>query len=109
MANQDAGGVRLPIEWHCPDGISSHWTNHLIVQNAEEEFILSFFEMRPPMLLGSPDEQTEQLKKMDSVRAECVARLIVNPAKLESFIAVMQRVLDASRSTNESNESGETE
>jgi hypothetical protein len=61
----------------------------MIVQAAEQEFYLSFFEIAPPVILGPAD-----IGKIEEVRAECVARIIITPERMAKFIDVMQQQLD---------------
>jgi len=57
-------------------------------------FILSFFEVWPPAILGETDEEKqEMLDSLESVEAKCVARLVVTPSRMREFIAVMNENL----------------
>ena len=60
--------LELPIEWHLPDQIVSRYATNMVVQFTENEFIVSFFETVPPLLLGSPDAIKEKVKEIKSVR-----------------------------------------
>jgi hypothetical protein len=82
--------VALPIEWHYPEGLLGRYANHAQVQFTEYECNISFFDLKPPSLTGAPAEQKSQLEKMRSVRAECVARIIVNPDRVQAIIAALQ-------------------
>ncbi len=90
-------GVEVPIEWSMPESMVSRYATNLVVQNGEHEFTLNFYEVRVPIILGSPDEQIEQLSKIDSVRADCVARIIIAADRLEEFISVLQGNLEKHR------------
>lgn len=89
MSNDDQI-FEVPLEWHFPDSIISRYATNLVVQNTEHEFILSFFEFNPPIVLGTPEERREQIEKLETVRGECVARIIVSPERLPNFINVLQ-------------------
>ena len=86
--------VQVPIEWHISEDINSKYATNLVVQHSEHEFILDFFEMRRPLILGNPNQVREQWQKIESVRAECVAQIIVSPDRMQEFIDVMQAALD---------------
>lgn len=74
-----------------PDEMRSTFANHMVVQNAGfGEFHISFFEIRHPIVLGADD--TEKLKKSGSVRADCVARIVVTAERLQGFIAALAQV-----------------
>jgi hypothetical protein len=76
--------MELPIKWHVPDTIITRYANNMVVQTLENEIKLSFFEMKPDIRtdpkMGPPSE----------VLAECVASVIVSPAKFPKFIEAMQ-------------------
>jgi hypothetical protein len=94
MAEQEIKGIYVPIEWHAPEDLISRYANNILVQHEEHEFIISFFEIRPPLLLGSPEEIKAKLEQTESVRAECVARIIVAADRMPSFIEALQGNLE---------------
>jgi hypothetical protein len=49
MAEKDTSRILLPIEWHVPDDLVTRYANNLLIQHTEHEFILSFFEILPPL------------------------------------------------------------
>src|SRR5205085_5546312 len=75
---------QIPIEWHYPEQTVSRYATNLIIQKAEHEYILSFFELLPPVILGETDI------KLESIPAECVGRIIVSEGKFPEFVAVLQ-------------------
>lgn len=93
--NEDRGMV-LPLEWNIPDDIIARYATNMIVQRTENEFLISFFETKPPLLLGNPEEISEQVKKIKSVKANCVAQIIVAADKMPSFIDALQSNLQNS-------------
>jgi hypothetical protein len=91
----------IPIEWHFPEHIASRYATNLVVQSSQHEFIISFFEVRQPIVLGSPEERKAQLEQIKSVRAECVARIIVAAERMPEFIQALQVRVDAFRAGRE--------
>jgi hypothetical protein len=87
-------GVAVPIDYRVPEDFVSRYATHIVVQHLEHEFMLSFFEVRPPLLVGAPEKIREDLAHLDSVRAECVARIIVSEGELPRFIAALQENYD---------------
>jgi len=85
----------LPIDWHIPDALIPRYATNIVVQHTEHEFVISFFEIPPPILLGSPDEQAAQARGLTSVRAECLARIVVSPSRMPEFLDVLQGVFAA--------------
>lgn len=97
MAEEKAETIRtgiVPIEWHVPENIVSQYATNLVVQHSEHEFRLYFFEIQPPLLLGTPEERQAKLEQIESVRAECVARIIVAAERMPEFVRVLQENLD---------------
>jgi len=86
--------VQVPIEWHISEDIDSKYATNLVIQHSEHEFIIDFFEMRHPLILGDPDQVREEWEKLESVRAECVARIIVSPDRMQEFINLIQAELN---------------
>lgn len=82
--------IKVPIDWNYPENIISRYATNLIVQHSEHEFILSFFEVFPPVLLGSPDEQKKQAAEIKSIKSECVARVVVSADRMADFVRVLQ-------------------
>ncbi|MHB8626013.1 MAG: DUF3467 domain-containing protein [Aggregatilineales bacterium] len=82
--------LSVPIEWHTSETVSAKYATNIVVQRAEHEVIISFFEIYPPIILGSREEMAEQIQEITSVRAECVARIVLSPARLSEFINLLQ-------------------
>src|SRR5437763_229654 len=76
---QQTDEIKLPVDWHAPEGLQSRYANNVLVQTGQFEFVISFFEMQLPLLLGSPKENRAKLKELGEIRAECVSKIIVPP------------------------------
>lgn len=85
--------LSLPIDWHIPKDLRTGYATNLVVQHTEHEFILSFYEVYPPILLGSKDDIANRVEELDTVRAECVGRMVVSAERMSEFIKVMQNNL----------------
>lgn len=82
--------VKFPLEWHFPEDVKTGYATNFIVQHTDREFYLSFFDTPPPIILGTPEEREEQVKKMKSVRAQAVARVVISSDRMPQFIEVLQ-------------------
>jgi hypothetical protein len=80
--------LEIPIKWHVPDTITTRYANNMVIQIIENEFKISFFEMKIPIRIG------DNLPPPSEIQADCVASVIVSPAKLPQFIEVMQKHFD---------------
>lgn len=92
MGNMDQNllSKTFRIEHIYPETLHTHFVSSLVVQHQPEYFILSFFELWPPPILGeTEDDRLAALNAVDRVDATCVARLVVTPAMMREFIQVM--------------------
>ena len=97
----EAGMVQIPIEWYIPDDIKRRYASNIVVQHDKHEFIIMFFDVQKPILLGPQEDVRSQLARMESIRAECVARIIVAPERMPSFIKALQDNFDRYQATKE--------
>lgn len=97
--------VAVRIERIIPEDMRSTFANHIVVQNSGHgEFHISFFEIHHPMLIGESSEIISKLKGIESVRANCVSRIVVSDDRMKSFIAALVRAYGSPDS--EDHESG---
>ena len=94
MTSIKQDGISLPIEWHTPEHIISRYATNMMVQYVEHEFVLSFYEVQPPLTSDLFREEKGELKKLMSVQANCVSRVIVAKDKMPQFIAALQKSLE---------------
>jgi hypothetical protein len=80
--------VEIPFKWHVPDTVITRFASNMTIQILENEFKISFFEMKPEIRLD-PNAPIES-----EIRADCVASIIVSPNKMPQFIAALQKQLD---------------
>lgn len=83
-----SGQRRVPINRRVPEGMKGVFANHFVVQHTNREFILSFFQLMPLMLI---DPTPEQIAEVQSVPAHAVARVVVTPEALRELIDVLER------------------
>ena len=91
---QQSVQVSLPVDWYYPEGIQSRYANNMLAQAGAYEITLSFFEVQPPPLTGSPEENKEKLSKLSAIRAECVSKIVVPPELIPAIINVLQQELE---------------
>lgn len=89
----------LAVEWQIPNDMQSRYATNLVVQSGSNEFIISFFELRPPIILGSPEETQAALQQIKSIPAICVARIVVPREKMPDFVKVLNDHLERSKTT----------
>lgn len=89
MSNQEKA-IKVPLQWDHPENVISRYANNLVVQHNKDSFFLSFYEARPPIISGSPEEREQKTLDLKSVKAECVARIVVPAERMEEFVRVLQ-------------------
>jgi len=77
---------KVPISWVIPDDVITRWASNITVQCIENDFKISFFELKPQVYFGGP-VPTE-------AKAICVASVIVSVQRLPKFIKALQSQLD---------------
>lgn len=88
--NRKVSDMTFPIEWHIPEGLVARYATNMVVQRSENEFYISFFEIKPPLFLGTPEEISQQASQLNAVRATCIAQVIVAADNMPSFIETLQ-------------------
>lgn len=78
--NKTPAGRAVPIRWHVSDEIITRFASNMVVQRIENDFKLSFFELKPDIRIPP---NAEPLKE---VVAECVASIIITKDRLPKFI-----------------------
>lgn len=81
---------KIPLHFIIPTGLTSRYAHHMIVQASDLEVTLSFFEAKPPLVVGGIEAQKEALK--GGVTAECVARVIIAKARFPDFMRALRDV-----------------
>lgn len=77
---------QVKVERKYPESLQTHFVTNIVVQHQPDFFILSFFEVFPPPILGKTlEERQAALEALDRVDAVCVARLVVSPQKMKEF------------------------
>ena len=73
------------IDWILPsDEITTPFASNMLVQTMEDEFKVSFFEIKPVIRLNESDPIPSKVK------AVCVASVIITADRLPRFIKVLQ-------------------
>lgn len=81
-------GIR--VVWEVPSGFPTHYSTHVVVQHGEDDFTITFWDLRPPLLMGSLEEKQQQAQALKEIRPTALARIIVSPHRMRQFTQVMQ-------------------
>ncbi len=81
---------QIPLERKYPADLQSHFVSNLVVQFLPDHFILSFFEVWPPAIIADTDaEKQHALNSVDHIDANCIARIVLTPARMKEFIQLL--------------------
>jgi len=80
----------VPLAFIGADETPMLYANHFVIQNQQNEFILTVGQIAPPMLMGTDEEKAEQLEQVDYVPVKVVARIVVTETRLKELIDVLQ-------------------
>jgi len=81
----------LTIDFNFPDYIITRFATNMTIQTIENEFKISFFELKPAMILS--EEDIEKIRKQGTARADCIGSFIITPDRLPKFIQVLNEHL----------------
>lgn len=80
----------VKLKFNYPDDLNSNFVTNVVIQHQPDYFILSFFEIWPPPILGKTEiEKKDVVDKIEQVEAKCVSRLVITPEKMREFIKLM--------------------
>jgi hypothetical protein len=89
MAEKDDGKA-LRIEFDVPADFPTKYASNLVVQFTEHDFTVTFFDIRPPLLVGTAEEKASQVAAMEKVKAAPLARIVIAASRMPEFVRVMQ-------------------
>ena len=103
MAEEQGKAIR--IDFTIPPDFPTKYASNLVVQHTEHDFTITFFDIRPPLLLGSADEKIRQLEEIETVKAAPIARIVVAASRMGEFVQVLQDNLKTYNATASEKES----
>jgi hypothetical protein len=92
LAEETRQEVQLPIAWAGTEDVSIALVNQFLGQvGLQDEVILTFGQLTPPALLGTPEQQRQQAGDIPFVVVKPVARMGLTKAGLDQLIDVLQQ------------------
>lgn len=89
MATKQDEGRYLPVDFSRGTDFPAVHANQMIVQHTDQEFIVTFFELLPPVVSLDPEMQKEQLAQISSIPARPVARVVMSAERAREFIGAL--------------------
>jgi hypothetical protein len=90
----DSPRMQIPLVFDPPTDVVTRYATNFVIQCMEHEFILSFYEAIPPVLLGSPEENRAALAESGALHAQCVARIVVTHERMHEFASLVRTSMD---------------
>ena len=80
----------IPLTWVNVDDVPVFFANQYVCQFNQDEFILTFGQMTPPMLLGELEDRADQLEQLEYVPVKPLARVAFTYSRLVELIQVLE-------------------
>ena len=77
-------GRVVPIKWEGVEDCPLVFSNNMLVQHTEHEFIITFAQVHPPIILR--DEDAVEIK---SVLAKAAVRVVLSPTRVPELIGIL--------------------
>jgi hypothetical protein len=87
-------GIALPFFFIGTEDVPIQLSNLQAVQHVQQEFIITFAQFAPPLVMGTPEEQREQVKAKPYLAVKTLARLAMSPERVLSLIKALQENYD---------------
>jgi uncharacterized protein DUF3467 len=88
--------IQLRVRFVNDPSVRTAYATNMMVQSTDQEFIVIFFEARPPYITGDTvDERRAAAAKIENtIDALEVARVVIAPDRLETFINLLQQQVE---------------
>jgi hypothetical protein len=82
--------IEIPIVWVGVEDARILFANQFLGQVEQQEIVLTFGQVTPPVLLGPPERLAQQVERLGFIPVKTVARFGMTRARLEELIGVLQ-------------------
>lgn len=86
--------IALPFFFIGAEDVPIVLSNMQVIQHVQQEFIITFGQFSPPVVLGTPEEQMEQMKSKQYLPVKTMARVAMSPQRLADLIKALQMNYD---------------
>lgn len=74
----------IDLRFILPPDLPIHYVDNIQITHTPSEFVISFMQSRPPLLRSE-----KEWEKVTSIESVCVSRIILNPAKMQTFVQAL--------------------
>jgi len=93
--------IELPFFFLGSEDVPIVLSNLQVVQHVQQEFIITFGQFSPPVVLGTPEEQRAEIKSKPYLPVKTVSRVAMSPERVADLIDALQRNLDKWKASQE--------
>ena len=86
--------LKLPLVWMDSDAPAVLYANQFALQRSGGDLFLAVGQLVPPLLLGSQEEQRDQLKQLSFVPVRIVGRYLVTLGEMRELADLLKRHLE---------------
>lgn len=79
----------IPVRWIVPESVTPRYATNFTLQRTEHEYILSFFQIVPPLIVGGPEQVAEQIQGIHEIQAKCLFQVIIAEDRLPELQGVL--------------------
>lgn len=111
MSEETRREIQIPVLWSGAEDVPLVLVNQVLGQVGQQgEVILTFGQITPPLLMGTPEQQAEQVSEIPFVSVKPVARLALTKAGLDDLVRVLQETQkNYERAQRQTRQAGEGE
>jgi hypothetical protein len=92
--------IELRVRFVKNVAVRTAYATNMMVQSTDNEFILTFFEASPPLIVGNtPDERRAAAAQIEAVDAIEVARVVIAPGRMQNFIDLLKQQVERKSNT----------
>lgn len=84
----------IRIERTMSEKVKTHFATNFAVQRTEEYFIITFYELFPPLIVGTDEERRAQLSELETIESKALTRVVVTPAHFRELMGHMESQLE---------------
>lgn len=96
---QEAFFARIKYEY--PDPQLAVFANHMAVQHDDNEFLISFYQLTPPLAIPGPEAMKENIERAGGIVARCVAKIAISKHRMPAIVAAMAQNVAKQQSRTE--------
>lgn len=84
----------IPLLWVGVEDTPAITSNRFLSQFEADQFFVSFGQVAPPVVIGTPEEQLQQIERLGYVPIKTVARVALTPQRMRELILVLEMNLE---------------